>query len=149
MLIDAKRGPGLDHSEVTELLELAVHEDEEALAAAKALYRSEDNGCLLRLYQEEGETIGLIGFHMDSDTGTLTIQHISVFPEYRNQGFGRGLILEALMEQSPDTIKAVVDEEAADFYRNIGFIVTSEGVSPSGAERFLCVYHAVEREDEF
>ncbi|ANS73937.1 hypothetical protein AWM70_04605 [Paenibacillus yonginensis] len=149
MLIDAKRDFGLDHSEVTELLELAVHEDEEALAAAKALYQAEDNGYLLRLYQEEGETLGLIGFHMDPESGTLTIQHICVFPEYRNQGFGRGLILEALMEQSPDTIKAVVDEEAADFYRNIGFIVTSHGVTASGDEQFLCVYHAVEREDEF
>ncbi|WP_238996739.1 GNAT family N-acetyltransferase [Paenibacillus pinistramenti] len=149
MLIDAKQGLQLEGSEVNELLALAVHEDEEALAAAKELYGPEQAQYLLHLYQEEGETIGLIGFQMDMSAGTMTIHHICVYPELRNQGFGRGLILEALMEQSPDTISAEVDEEAADFYRNIGFTVTSKGVDQAGGERFLCVYHAVESEDEF
>ncbi|WP_237690670.1 GNAT family N-acetyltransferase [Paenibacillus caui] len=146
MLIDAK--PSLTTLEVRELLQLAVHEDASALAAATEMYGSEESGCLLRLYQEEGETIGLIGFEMNA-AGTLIIRHISVYPEFRNQGFGRGLILEALMEQSPDTIAAEVDEEAADFYRNIGFTVTSVGPDHSGNERFKCMYHAVESEDEY
>jgi ribosomal protein S18 acetylase RimI-like enzyme len=147
MLIQAK--PGVADQEVKELLELAIQEDEAALSQAQKLYFSENSGYELRLYQEEGETIGLIGFRMDPETGVLSIQHICVYPEYRNQGFGRGLILEALMEQSPDTIEAEVDEETADFYRNIGFTVTSKGIDASGVERFLCVYHAVEHEDEF
>lgn len=146
MLIEANKG--LADSEVSELLSLAVHQEEQAFEAAKGMYSSADTGCQLRLYQEEGETIGLIGFCLD-DAGRLNIKHISVFPEYRNQGFGRGLILEALMEQSPDAVVAEVDEEAADFYRNIGFVVTSKGVDASGAERFECVYHAVESEDEY
>lgn len=146
MLIDAKKG--LADREVSELLGLAVHEDEAALAAAKEMYSSDDSGCLLRLYEEEGETIGLIGFCLD-ESGNMQIKHISVYPEFRNQGFGRGLILEALMEQSPDTIIAEVDDVAADFYRNIGFIVTSKGQDESGVERFECIYHAVESEDEY
>ena len=145
MLINAKSS--LTDLKVIELLELAVHEDEQALAAAQATYGSDDS-YLLRLYQEEGETIGLIGFQIDP-VGTMIIHHISVYPEFRNQGFARGLILEALMEQSPDTILAVVNEESADFYRNIGFVVTSSGTDAVGQEQFKCVYHAVESEDEY
>lgn len=58
------------------------------------------------------------------------------------------IVLETLTKADPEWIIAETDEEGAEFYRNIGFIITSLGISPSGAEWFSCTYQVEDPEDE-
>ncbi|MNI37959.1 hypothetical protein D3C73_920770 [compost metagenome] len=53
--------------------------------------------------------------------------------------------MEILDKKNPDILFAVTDEDGADFYRNVGFEVTSftEGLE-NGRELFRSVYRAEE-----
>ncbi|MNK27524.1 Acetyltransferase (GNAT) family protein [compost metagenome] len=136
MLVNVK--DQVESPEITQLLEYAVYTDEDALAKAVSHYRAEE-GAELYALKHEGELIGLIGYVVD-DHNALNITHLAIAPEHRNQGYGRAIVLEALYEVKPDRIIAETDEDAVDFYRNIGFVVLSIGRLPNGIERFRCVY---------
>ncbi|MGF7048647.1 ribosomal protein S18 acetylase RimI-like enzyme [Paenibacillus sp. DS2015] len=144
MLINVKTY--INKLEVTELLSYAVFPDDKSLKAAIELYEGNDS---LQLYGFEDEEllVGLIGFEMDAGR-VITINHIAVLPENRLKGYGRGMLLELLEAQKPTQMIAETDEEAVDFYRNIGFVVYSLGEIYPGVERFRCVYDAEEVEEE-
>ncbi|AWB44235.1 GNAT family N-acetyltransferase [Paenibacillus sp. CAA11] len=145
MLLDMK--PRIAEPELQELLGYAVFPEQTALDRATHSYLAEETNKLLGLIDEEADMpIGLIGYRVD-ETNQLQLLHISVHPEYRGQGYGRLLVLEVLTKENPERIIAETDEEAVDFYRNIGFVVASKGELPNGIERFRCVYE-VEEEDE-
>lgn len=131
--------------EVKELLSYSVFPDPEAIERAASHYQTGQSR--LFGYEEDGLLIGVIGF--DVVQNELFIRHLAVLPENRGQGYGRGLILELLLEvqPQPDAIIAETDEEAVDFYRNIGFEVYSMGEPYPGGERFRCVYE-VEKSGE-
>lgn len=135
----------VESQEISQLLEYAVYADEDALAEAVKRYQAEE-GLELYALKHEGELIGLIGYEIDNHNA-LTITHLAIAPEYRNQGYGRGIVLEALYKAKPDRIIAETEEDAVDFYRNIGFVVLSTGRLPNGSERFRCVYET-ELQDE-
>ncbi|KOP67579.1 GNAT family acetyltransferase [Bacillus sp. FJAT-18019] len=131
--------------EVKELLSYSVFPDPEAVDRAASFYQT-GNGRLFG-YEEDGLLLGIIGF--DVVRNELIIKHLAVLPENRGLGYGRGLILELLLEvqPKPDAIIAETDEEAVDFYRSIGFEVYSMGEQYPGIERFRCVYE-VEKSGE-
>ncbi|UUZ81082.1 GNAT family N-acetyltransferase [Paenibacillus sp. P26] len=128
----------LNEPEVVELLEYSVFPDPDIMESTVNEYIHKDE---LQMYgiEQDGRLLGIVGFAVDPE-GVLTVRHISVHPQHRNQGFGRGLILELLALIHPAEIVAETDEEAVDFYRNIGFEVIGLGEKYPGVERFRCVY---------
>ncbi|WP_438350078.1 GNAT family N-acetyltransferase [Paenibacillus sp. FA6] len=131
--------------EVAELLSYAVFPDEKSLKAAIQKYEETES---LQLYGFEDEKllVGLIGYVMD-DKKILTVHHLAILPENRLKGYGRGIFLELIQAQNPSQIITETDEEAVDFYRNIGFVVYSLGEIHPGVERFRCVYEVEDEED--
>ncbi|MFD0619475.1 GNAT family N-acetyltransferase [Paenibacillus sp. GCM10027629] len=128
----------LNEEEIRELIGYSVFPDPDRIEQAVARYQQEDQ---LQLYGavEEDEVIGIVGFTMDEDQN-LILQHIAVRPENREQGYGRSIMLELIGLTNPKSIVAETDEDAADFYRNIGFAVFSLGEKYPGVERFRCEY---------
>ncbi len=132
-------------AQVAELFSYAVFPDDKSIEQAVQAYESND---AWQLYgYEDGELlVGMIGYEKSGDD--LIVHHISVIPENRGLGYGRGMILEAMTKEKPKRVIAETDEEAVDFYRNIGFIVQSLGERYPGTERFRCVYEVDEAEEE-
>ena len=132
-------------TQVTSLLELAVFPDAEHLERAITFYEETDEAELLA-YEEGGEKIGIIGFR-PSGEGEITLTHIAVEPNSRGAGYGRGMLLELMVQKKPSLVIAETDEEAVEFYRSVGFAVVSLGFGSVGLERFRCVYEVEEEEE--
>lgn len=135
----------LDQPEVAELLEYSIFPDPARLAQTLDDYKRSEE-LEMYGYEKDGKLIGLVGFRIDSER-VMELRHIAVQPDYRGQGYGRGQILELIHLKNPAEIVAETDEDAVDFYRNIGFEVVSLGENYPGAERFRCTYE-VEPEEE-
>ncbi|USB32158.1 GNAT family N-acetyltransferase [Paenibacillus sp. YPG26] len=144
MLVNVKNQ--VESPDISRILEYAVYSDEDLLAEAIKRYQEDREAQLYALKHEE-ELIGLIGYKME-DQNALVINHLAISPEHRNQGYGRGIILEVLYQEKPDRIIAETDEEGVDFYRNIGFVIETSSKLPNGVERFRCVYEAELHEQE-
>ncbi|MCQ4087131.1 GNAT family N-acetyltransferase [Saccharibacillus sp. JS10] len=129
---------------VANLLEYSVFPDPEQIEQALAFYEQNDQAELMG-YIEQGEMIGVIGFRPSGDK-ELTITHLAVDPGSRGLGYGRGMLLDLMVQERPERVFVETDEEAVDFYRSVGFSVMSLGISPSGLERFRCFYEADEEE---
>ncbi|MBU5672022.1 GNAT family N-acetyltransferase [Paenibacillus brevis] len=127
---------------VQELMEIAAGFDLEQQEEMWSRYRS-GREAELYAYQDNEEWIGLIGIEMLSPE-RMDIMHLAIRPEDRLKGYGRGLILEAIILKKPKLVTAVTDEEGADFFRNIGFSVTGFFAVPEQPELFRCVYEAEE-----
>ncbi|TVY10224.1 GNAT family N-acetyltransferase [Paenibacillus cremeus] len=131
--------------QVLELLVYAMVADADRIEHNLQVYKTDASREIYGL-EQDGVVLAVAGFTLD-DQLTLELHHIAVHPEYRNQGYGRGLLLELLETKQPKLIRAETDEAAVDFYRNVGFQVISLGEKYPGVERFECVYE-VEPEDE-
>jgi len=125
---------------VRDIAGYSVYPDPEKLERTMEAYKS-DAGLEMYGYEVDDELIGIIGIRMD-EGGELRIEHLAVSPDHRGLGYGRGLILEAIEEKKPAIVMAETDEEAVDFYRNIGFEIESLGEVYPGTERFKCSYSA-------
>ena len=68
-------------------------------------YEAQDNYHLF-LWKEDEGIIGLIG--VSEENGNIQVQHISVNPSHRNQGFGN-LMMESLKEYYPG--QSIIPEE--------------------------------------
>ncbi|BFH14668.1 GNAT family N-acetyltransferase [Paenibacillus melissococcoides] len=135
MFINVK--PRLREAAIRELVELSVFPDPDKVEAVLKRYEQHPDHELWG-YESEGEVAGIIGFRKQGKE--IEILHLAVHPELRGAGFGRGMILELIHQEQPDVLKAETDEEAVDFYRNIGFRIESRGEIYPGAERFTCTY---------
>lgn len=122
---------------IRDLIELCVFPDPDKVEAVLKKYE-QNPGDELWGYESEGEVVGIIGVRKHGKE--IEILHIAVHPELRGAGFGRGMILELIHQEQPDVVKAETDEEAVDFYRNIGFVIESRGEVYPGVERFTCIY---------
>ncbi|MDO3410760.1 GNAT family N-acetyltransferase [Saccharibacillus sp. CPCC 101409] len=131
---------------VAELLALAVFPDPEQIERALKRYEEREDRKLFA-YVEDGEKLGVIGFEPTGDK-EITLTHIAVGPEHRGLGYGRGMVLELMVQEQPERVVAETDEEAVDFYRSLGFSVIGLGVSSSGLERYRCVYTVDEPEED-
>lgn len=129
---------------VAALLELAVFPDPEQVERALSFYENNGEAELLA-YIEQGEMLGIVGFEPSGDK-EITVTHIAVDPGSRGLGYGRGMLLELMVRERPERVIAETDEEAVDFYRSVGFSVLGLGISPSGLERFRCMYETDEEE---
>jgi len=129
---------------VQDLLGYCVFPDPDRLQAVTNDYESTDEHELYA-YEEQGDIVGIVGIHVSPER-LLTIRHIAVQPDMRGQGYGRGQILELIELKKPSRIVAETDEDAVDFYRNIGFTVVSLGERYPGVERFQCGYEVEEEE---
>jgi ribosomal protein S18 acetylase RimI-like enzyme len=129
---------------IQELLSYAIFPDPERLELALNQYQIDASYELYGL-EEDNLILGLIGFIVHNDN-TLEIKHLAVDPEERGNGYGRGLILELIALKQPAIIQAETDEDAVNFYRNVGFAIVSLGELYPGVERFQCIYD-VEHED--
>lgn len=138
MFIDVK--PRILEIAVQDLLAYSIYPDPVKLKQTVQAYESNSDWQLYGL-ESEGELVGLIGCRMEVDK-RLFITHLAVEPDQRGQGFGRGLILEGIELWKPMQVLAETDEDAVDFYRNIGFTIESLGEKYPGVERFLCTYDA-------
>lgn len=136
----------VDVSPVKDLLESAVFSDPEALEQAVKLYSSDKNYELFA-YVDEDEYVGVIGGCMNSDR-QLEISHLAVRPEDRMKGYGRGLVLEVILEKKPTAVFTVTDEEGAEFFRNVGFQVMGSHPSNGGPEQFRCLYEVDEESED-
>ncbi|GIP37009.1 hypothetical protein J31TS4_02890 [Paenibacillus sp. J31TS4] len=136
----------VEDQEVAELLSYSVFPTAEALGRATGRYRGETDSELLGL-EEEGRLVGIAGVRAEED-GVMTILHLAVHPELRGNGYGRGLLLELIAERRPSALIAETDAEAVDFYRSVGFVITSLGDERYGVERFLCRYDVEEDEQD-
>ncbi|WP_230986949.1 GNAT family N-acetyltransferase [Cohnella fermenti] len=136
MFIDLREKLG--QPEVAELLEMAVFPDPGRLAEAIREYET-DGRLDLMGYVDEDRLVGIVGYEVNEDN-VLTIKHLAVAPEERGKGFGRLTVLELIAWEAPDILLAETDEEAIEFYRNIGFVIESLGEAGAGAERFRCTY---------
>jgi len=136
MLIDVKER--IAEETIKELLEYAIYPDPEKLDNTLNEYQTDPHLELMAI-EDDGEVLGIVGFrHADR---SLIIQHIAVNPECRGMGYGRGLILELIELKNPDKITVETDEDAVEFYRNIGFSISSLGEKYPGVERYQCEYH--------
>ncbi|WP_307719492.1 GNAT family N-acetyltransferase [Paenibacillus chibensis] len=130
--------------EVAELISYAVFPDDQAVEKAIREYESHESWQLVG-YEDDKLIVGLAGY--EKKDNEVILHHIAIIPENRGLGYGRGMILEIMTKERPQRVIAETDEEAVDFYRNLGFIVQSLGEKYPGVERFRCVYE-VEEEAE-
>lgn len=136
----------VEASPVKELLESAVFSDPDAVEQAVNLYITDGN-YELYAYIDEDEYVGLIGGRMNSEL-QLEIIHLAVRPEDRMKGYGRGMILDIIIQKKPTAVFAFTDEEGAEFFRNVGFQVMGFDSNDSGLEQFRCVYEVDEETED-
>ncbi|MDR0268405.1 GNAT family N-acetyltransferase [Paenibacillus sp.] len=131
--------------EVGELFSYAVFPDDQSVEKAVQAYESNE---AWQLYgYEDGELlVGMVGYEKVGND--IILHHVSVIPENRGLGYGRGMILEMMSKENPERVIVETDEEAVDFYRSIGFIVESLGELYPGTERFRCVYEVEDEAEE-
>lgn len=142
MLMDIKQRLGEEL--IQELLSYSIFPDPERLEEEMNAYAAENDRELYG-YEDQGQIIGVVGFIVHQN-GLLEVKHLAVHPEYRGQGYGRGQILELIELKKPIEIHVETDEESVEFFRNIGFSITSLGERIAGMESYQCVYH-VEAEE--
>lgn len=132
--------------EIQQLLGYSVFPDPESLQEAVSQYENNEQTWLFA-YESEGLPVGIIGFELNEQQ-EMTLRHLAVEPESRGEGFGRGMLLEIIDDIQPVRITVETDEEAVQFYRNVGFVIRSLGEKYPGVERFLCTYEVEEEEEE-
>lgn len=128
---------------VQELIEYATLPELEYVLSALKEYKEQDSMTLYG-FEDEEQLVALIG--IEKQNQEVQIKHLAVLPENRLKGYGRGIISEMISAVKPEVVTAETDEEAVDFYRNIGFIVYSLGEKYPGVERFRCVFEIEEEE---
>lgn len=135
----------LQEARVQEIIAYAIFPD--ANRSEQVIQEYMEDGAL-HIYGEEADEdlIGILGFSINN-AKELEVKHIAVAPEYREHGYGRDMMLELIGLMKPTVIFAETDEEAVDFYRNIGFTAYSLGEKYPNVERFRCEY-VVDEVDE-
>ncbi|MBO8171980.1 MAG: GNAT family N-acetyltransferase [Bacillaceae bacterium] len=89
-------------------------------------------------FVKDKKVIGCIG--VEINVNHCEIKHIAVSPEERGKGIASKMIKFLFEKYNLTTIIAETDREAVQFYRKIGFTVTSLGEKYPGVERFFCEF---------
>lgn len=129
-----------DRSQVKELLACSMWPDEEKIVQELNTYLEDESRILLGEFIDH-TLVGLMGIIQISHEKVI-LKHIAVKEEYRNKGIGKKMIQAYIKTQKVNIVEAETDVEAVDFYRRIGFQVTSLGEKYKGVERFKCQYKA-------
>ncbi|WP_436864457.1 GNAT family N-acetyltransferase [Bacillus fungorum] len=99
----------------------------------KAVLFYERNKGILHSYEEKA----CIGIEIIGEN-KARICHIAVVPQYRHKGIALQMIKEVLRIHQLTYLEAETDDEAVEFYKEIGFQVKSLGEKYLGIERFHC-----------
>lgn len=94
-------------------------------------------------YYIEQKMVGCMGIEK-INRKQCEIKHIAVSPAYRDKGIGREMVQYIKDHYSFSSICAETDQDAVDFYKNLGFQVTSLGEKYPGVERFSCLMNCCE-----
>lgn len=132
----------LQEDKLNELLSYSVFPDEAILLQTIHDYQTNSELDIYG-YEADGEIIGVLGIEI-RDNQVIHIRHLSVDPNYRGLGYGRGLLMELLALKKPDQLIVETDEDAIDFYRSVGFTIVSLGERYPEVERFQCTYYTNE-----
>lgn len=76
----------------------------------------------------------------DRGEGAYEILSVATRPSARNRGYAGRLVKHAQQVLPMRSLIAETDDDAVDFYRQIGFDVTSLGETYAETERYLCRY---------
>lgn len=87
---------------------------------------------------KEKSIVGCIGIEIVFNN--CEIKHIAVSFGERGNGIGTKMIQFLCENFVLTTISAETDNDAVEFYRKLGFKITSLGEKYPGVERFLCEY---------
>lgn len=128
---------------VQELIEYATLPEQEYVIAALKEYKEQD-AMTLYGFEDEEQLVALIG--IEKQNQEVKIKHLAVLPENRLKDYGRGIISEMIGTLKPEIVTAEIEEDAVDFFRNIGFMVYSLGEKYPGVEHFRCVFEVEEEE---
>ena len=126
-----------NRDEVLQLLTECMYPDEIRIIQEYEQYLSNQSRVLLGIQADTG-LIGLIGFIFLSKN-SVELKHIAIKPKYRGQGQGKKLINECINQYNVISIEAETDKDAVNFYRKIGFEITTLGEKYPGVERFKCL----------
>jgi GNAT superfamily N-acetyltransferase len=135
------------------LLDLTPRMTEPAVMAIWSLASFEPSNLehrqrVLALYPPQGSRT-MYGFEYDGiilatcgvtrvEGGGITIHQMATHAEYRRRGLGRRLLAAIIEQVQPTSIRCGTDAPNDKFYSACGFVCESEGVPPSGIERFRC-----------
>jgi ribosomal protein S18 acetylase RimI-like enzyme len=136
MLVEVR--PRLTDPLIQELLASAMFPDPDRIRNAIDEYINDEQLKVFG-YEIDSRVIGVIGYRLYPDN-SLEILHTAISPDERGLGYGRGIILEAIEKEKPKVVFAETDEDAVEFYRNIGFSIESLGEKYPGVERFKCTF---------
>lgn len=122
------------HEELPSIIEASIGDARpEKIEAVINLYHRDERS-LIGCFSME-HLVGVIGveFHRD----VITIHHISVRSDLRQQGIGRELITKVAQQYgNPAPIYAETDDDEVGFYKALGFVCTPFN-GPFG-RRFCC-----------
>ncbi|MFJ7972324.1 GNAT family N-acetyltransferase [Psychrobacillus sp. NPDC096389] len=102
------------------------------------LYQEKENRKLYG-YKQVEQFVGCIGVELTMGN-TCTIRQIAVSPSERGRGIGERMIDFINDHHSLSIISAETDQDAVDFYKKMGFTITSLGEKYPGVERFYCEF---------
>lgn len=121
---------------IRELLTYATSDSK--IEAEYELYKRFENRKLYG-YKQNDKFIGCIGIEITAENSCV-IKQIAVSPFERRGGIGKRMIDFIMEKHALSMISAETDQDAINFYKRVGFTITSLGEKYPGVERFWCVY---------
>ncbi|KSU67314.1 GNAT family N-acetyltransferase [Arthrobacter sp. NIO-1057] len=87
----------------------------------------------------EDESITALAAFRPNDRYSLCLEYLAVLPEFQQRGLGRALVNE-LRTVHRKSVWATTDDDAIDFYRSLGCVISSGPEDPRwpGISRYLC-----------
>lgn len=119
---------------IRELLAYATSSSK--IDAEYKLYQEKKNRKLYG-YKQAEQFVGCIGVELPAENICI-IKQIAVSPSERGRGIGERMIDFINDHHSLSRISAETDQDAVDFYKKMGFTITSLGEKYPGVERFYC-----------
>ncbi|GGA28165.1 GNAT family N-acetyltransferase [Psychrobacillus lasiicapitis] len=102
------------------------------------LYQEQENRKLYG-YKQAEQFVGCIGVELTVEN-TCIIKQIAVSPDMRGRGIGERMIDFIIENYAHSKIFTETDQDAVNFYKKMGFTITSLGEKYLGVERFMCEY---------
>lgn len=133
----------VQEASIQELLEYAVFSEPDALQEVVKLYAGTDH--VLYALEDQEEYVALIGVTTGKQ-GIIEMKHLAVRPDERLKGYGRGIIVELLLQENPKLLQAMSDDTTVDFFRRLGFQII-DYIDESNREYYKCIYDAENEED--
>ena len=126
-----------NRQEIINLLAECMYPDEERVKRVYEQYNNDESRILFGKIKNN-QLVGIIGIIWLSKC-EVELKHISVKSSNRRQGLGKEMINEFIEENHIKRVEVETDKNAVDFYKKIGFNVTSLGEKYPGVERFKCI----------